>query len=315
MKVRKWAFIILSAIVIAITVVLMLNSLLILTRGETVLPLANGTSVTAQVGIGGGGGILPSSVGIFGFVLLILAMGLRMIGVVLALVTVIAVFQTLGSGYTLIAYAFALGLAVSALSRGVRPLIRVPTSVAMLMAVVGAIIVALSDMSLFANAVLFISILLAELLAAFFNAMGVVGALVVVGWVLAAGWVARAAAGARGVAGTALSVAAAILGIQVGVILLEFLLSAAINEIGVAVLLVAGIVAIIDMFQALERGRIEALIWTAPLALLASALYDIQLAPIIAGMAGVAAVLGAFTLSDRWVNTAVVLALSALVLI
>jgi hypothetical protein len=312
-SIRKWAYVALAGVVAAVAVVLAVNAVHAYLYNTAALagsrphtPLALQTNQT--------GATFEQSLAVAGFAILVIALGLKMLPIVIALVTVIAVFQLLGGqGYQYIAYAFALGLALSSISRGVRPMIRMPTSVAMLLAVLGAVLVAFGDLSLFAAAVVYVADVVAALLAQYLVTMGAAGALAVVGYLIAVTYISRAVASAKGLAGAALSIAASLLGISVAAYLLQQLVAVAlVGGIGVAVLLVASLVAIIDLFQALEKGRPEALIWAAPLAVLADAVWGISLAPIIAGIAGIAAVVAAFTLSDRYANMALILAISAL---
>jgi hypothetical protein len=309
-NIRKWTYVALAAVVFALAAFLAANALHAYLYGKPILgsiarpPPAAAPTLQTQ---GGGLDVLA----VAGFVLVVIALGWRMLGVTLALVAVIATYQLLGGDYTYIAYAMAIGLALASVNA--RPLIRMPKSFAMLMAVIGAILLAFGDTTLIGAGILYAGYIIAMLLLQGIANMGNAGVLAVVGWIIAMTWVGRAVASARGLAGVALSFAAGFLGLLVGLYLLQELLAAALTEVGIVVFIVASIVAIIDLFQALERGRPEALVWAGPLAMLGY-VWGIDLSPILGGIAGISAIVAAFTLSDRYANTAIILALAALVL-
>jgi hypothetical protein len=311
-NIRKWTYVALAAAVFAVAAFLAVNALYAYLYGRPVVgSLVKPPPAAAPALQAGGGAALDQALAIAGFVMLVIALGWRLLGVTLALIAVIATYQLLGGDYTYIAYAMAIGLALASVNA--RPLIRMPRSFAMLMAVIGAVLVAFGDVTLIGAGILYAGYIIALLLLQGIAAMGDAGILAVVGWIIAMTWIGRAVASARGVAGVALSFGAGFLGLLVGLYLLQFLLQAALIGVGVVVLIIASIVAIIDLFQALERGRPEALVWAGPLAILAS-IWGINLAPVLGGIAGISAIIAAFTLSDRYANTAIILALAALVL-
>jgi hypothetical protein len=311
-SIRRWAYVALAAVVFAVAAFLAANAIHAYLYGRPILgSIARPPPAAAPALQAGGGAALDQALAIAGFVMLVIALGWRLLGVTLALIAVIATYQLLGGDYLYIAYAMAIGLALASVNA--RPLIRMPRSFAMLMAVIGAVLVAFGDVTLIGAGILYAGYIIALLLLYGIASMGDAGILAVVGWIIAMTWIGRAVASARGVAGVALSFAAGFLGLLVGLYLLIFLIQAAFIGVGIVVFIIASIVAIIDLFQALERGRPEALVWAAPLAILAS-VWGINLAPIIGGIAGIAAIIAAFTLSDRYANTAIILALAALVL-
>jgi hypothetical protein len=310
-SVRKWIYVALAAAVFAVAAFLAVNALHAYLYGRPVVGSLVKPPPAAAPALQTQGAAFDQALAIAGLVMLVIALGWRLLGVTLALIAVIATYQLLGGDYTYIAYAMAIGLALASVNA--RPLIRMPRSFAMLMAVIGAVLVAFGDVTLIGAGILYAGYIIALLLLQGIAAMGDAGILAVVGWIIAMTWVGRAVASARGVAGVALSFAAGFLGLLVGLYLLMFLIQAALIGVGIVVFIIASIVAIIDLFQALERGRPEALVWAAPLAILAS-VWGINLAPIIGGIAGISAIIAAFTLSDRYANTAIILALAALVL-
>jgi hypothetical protein len=311
-SIRRWAYVALAAVVLAVAAFLAANAIHAYLYGRPVAgSIARPLPAAAPALQTQGGDVGLDILAVTGFVLVIIALGWRLLGVTLALVAVIATYQLLGGDYTYIAYAMAVGLALASVNA--RPLIRMPRSFAMLMAVIGAILLAFGDTTLIGAAILYAGYIIALLLLQGIANMGGAGVLAVVGWIIAMTWVGRAVASARGLAGVALSFAAGFLGLLVGLYLLQELLAAALTEVGIVVFIVASIVAIIDLFQALERGRPEALVWAGPLAILGY-IWGIDLAPIIGGIAGISAIVAAFTLSDRYANTAIILALAALVL-
>jgi hypothetical protein len=310
-SIRRWAYVALAAVVFAVAAFLAANAIHAYLYGRPIAGSIARPLPSAAPALQAESAAFDQALAIAGFVMLVIALGWRLLGVTLALIAVIATYQLLGGDYTYIAYAMAIGLALASVNA--RPLIRMPRSFAMLMAVIGAVLVAFGDVTLIGAGILYAGYIIALLLLQGIAAMGDAGILAVVGWIIAMTWIGRAVASARGVAGVALSFAAGFLGLLVGLYLLQFLLQAALIGVGVVALIIASIVAIIDLFQALERGRPEALVWAGPLAILAS-IWGINLAPILGGVAGISAIVAAFTLSDRYANTAIILALAALVL-
>jgi len=252
-----------------------------------------------------------AALGFAGLALLVAAMGTRFLGPIFAVVTAIAVLQLAGiPGSDVIRVMLAVGLGLAAVNA--RPLIRVPRALAILIAVAGGLMVAAGDMSWLAAALMlagyYAALGLFNLIA---TALGSDFATAMLALIAAVGFLGRAAARARGPAGVALSFAVGYFALVAGYLVLEVFASLAVGALAYLALLVAAVVAVIDIFAALERGDVTALVWAGPLAVLAR-VAGFAVGPAIAAMAAIAALVAAFTLREGYANMAVVLAMAAL---
>jgi hypothetical protein len=272
------------------------------------VPRPPGTALQAA-----GGGILPFAAGAAALAVLVLTLGYRMLGVVLAVVTAVAVLQASGGLAQYVGIALALGLGLAAVNA--RPAIAMPRSVAILAAAVAGAVVAASDMTPFAAAMLYAAQLVAALIVQALQAAlsAEVALLAPIVLIVATSYIARAAARAPGIAGTVLSAASAYLGVVVGAQALYAFLQAAAAAYAYVAIFAAGVVALVDMLAMVERMRPEALVWAGALAIMVRATLGISLAPVLASLAGLAAIVAAFTLDPRHANTAMFLAIASLV--
>jgi len=248
--------------------------------------------------------------GLVGLALLVAAMGTRFLGPIFAVCAAMAVLQAARiPGTDVIRVAFALGLGLAAINA--RPLIRVPRSVAVLVAVAGGLMVAFADMTWLAAALLLAGQYVAAALFSLVSGISADLATAMLALIAAVGFLGRAVARARGPAGVALSFAVGYFALAAGLYVLEVFYSYAVGALAYLALLVAAVVALIDLFAALERGDVASLVWAGPLAVLAKAV-GFAVGPAIAAMAAIAALVSAFTLRESYANIAVILAFAAL---
>ena len=248
--------------------------------------------------------------GLAGLALLVAAMGPRFLGPIFAVVTAIAVLQAAGiAGTDVIRAIFATGLGLAAINA--RPIVRMPRAVAILVAVAGGLMVAFSDMTWLAAALLLAGRYVADALFGVVTGISADLATAMLALIAAVGFLGRAAARARGPAGVALSFAVGYFALAAGLYVLDVFYAYAAGAMAYLALLVAAVAALIDLFAALERGDIASLVWAGPLAVLAKAI-GFAVGPAIAAIAAIAAIIAAFTLRDVYANTAVMLAFAAL---
>ncbi|PMP94612.1 MAG: hypothetical protein C0167_03840, partial [Nitrososphaera sp.] len=189
-SVRKWTYVALAAVVFALAAFLAANAIHAYLYGRPILgSLVKPPPSAAPALQAGGGAALDQALAIAGFVMLVIALGWRLLGVTLALIAVIATYQLLGGDYLYIAYAMAIGLALASVNAN--PLIRMPRSFAMLMAVIGAVLVAFGDVTLIGAGILYAGYIIALLLLYGIASMGDAGILAVVGWIIAMTWIGR----------------------------------------------------------------------------------------------------------------------------
>lgn len=315
-KLKAALFILALAVALYLVYYIVLNSASLIYRGQVVEVQPKPAPGQAQVAA------LPFAVGAAALVILILTMGIGFLGVVLAVALVIAVFQQLGiAGGEYVGAAFALGTALASY-RHVKPLFGAPRSVSMLLASLAALAAAFSDLGPIVDGVVLVSQAIAQ---AFVQivAPAVGGAqnlfIAAVVLLLVVRYVVLAVGSARDpLTVTIITLAAALLTIQVSTAVIQMTIAVftqTYGTLGYAVLMLAAIVALADLFTAVEKASVDTLVWVAPLGVLAQAVFGIQVAPLIAALAGVAAVGAAFTTSPRLLSTALILALAASVLV
>jgi hypothetical protein len=266
----------------------------------------------APASLQAGAAVTPeAALGFAGLALLVAAMGTRLLGPVIAVVTAIAVLQAAGvPGSDAIRVAFAVGMGLAAVNAS--PLVRMPRALAVLAAVAGGLMVALGDVSWLAAALMAAGYHAAmALFQLVYTALGADFATATLALIAAVGFLGRAAARARGPAGVALSIAVGYFALVTGYLVLQVFTALAVGALAYLALLVAAVIAVIDIFAALERGDVAALVWAGPLAILAR-IAGFAVGPAIAALAAVSALVAAFTLREDFANTAVLLAMASL---
>jgi len=262
--------------------------------------------------IPGGGSTLPFAVGLIALAVLAMVMGLNLISVVLAVVISIAVIQQAGwsFGNNVLPLALAAGLGLSSVRA--KPMVEMPRALAMLLAFAAAVGVAMSDMTPLVKAFQGAGNYFAQAVVAMIQqAAGQQNSyLAVVVMVLGLTYLAKAVVRARGLAGLALSFIVAFAANIIGAQLLQLLQRQVTGGVADIVVTLASVIALVDIFTALERGRIDSIVWVGALSILVSASFQVNLAPVVALFSALSAFIAAFTLREEYANIAIVLALA-----
>ncbi len=261
--------------------------------------------------IPGEGSTLPFAVGLIALAVLAMVMGLGLISVVLAVVVSIAVIQQAGWSFgDVLPLALAAGLGLSSVRA--KPMIQMPRALAMLLAFAAAVGVAMSDMTPLVGAFQQAGNYFAQVIVTMIQqAAGQQNAyLAAVVMVLGLTYLARGVARARGLAGLVLSFIVAYTANVIGAQLLQLLQQQVTAGVAGIVVTLASVIALVDIFTALERGRIDSIVWVGALSILVSASFQIDLAPVVALFSALSAFIAAFTLREEYANIAIVLALA-----
>lgn len=300
----------LLAFAAALTLYGLYNGVLTLTLGNASakLPAPRPPAVAGQ--IPGGGSTLPFAVGLIALAVLAMVMGLNLISVVLAVVISIAVIQQAGFGGDVLPLALAAGLGLSSVRA--KPMVRMPRALAMLLAFAAAVGVAMSDMTPLVSAFQQAGSYFAQAIVSMIRqAAGQQNAyLAAVVMVLGLTYLARGVARARGLAGLALSFIVAFAANVIGAQLLQLLQQQVTAGVASIVITLASVIALVDIFTALEKGKIDSIVWVGALSILVSASFQIDLAPVVALFSALSAFIAAFTLREEYANIAIVLALA-----
>jgi hypothetical protein len=301
----------LLAFAAALTLYGLYNGVLTLTLGNASakLPAPRPPAVAGQ--IPGGGSSLPFAVGLIALAVLAMVMGLNLISVVLAVVISIAVIQQAGFGGDVLPLALAAGLGLSSVRA--KPMVRMPRALAMLLAFAAAVGVAMSDMTPLVSAFqqagsYFAQAIVSMIRQAAGQQQNAYLAAVVM--VLGLTYLARGVARARGLAGLALSFIVAFAANVIGAQLLQLLQQQVTAGVASIVITLASVIALVDIFTALEKGKIDSIVWVGALSILVSASFQIDLAPVVALFSALSAFIAAFTLREEYANIAIVLALA-----
>jgi len=302
----------LLAFAAALTLYGLYSGVLTLTLGNTSAKLPPPRPPAAAGQIPGGGSTLPFAVGLIALAVLAMVMGLGLISVVLAVVISIAVIQQAGwsFGGDVLPLALAAGLGLSSVRA--KPMIQMPRALAMLLAFAAAAGVAMSDMTPLVTAFQQAGNYFAQAIVTMIQqAAGQQNAyLAAVVMVLGLTYLARGVARARGLAGLVLSFIVAFAANVIGGQLLQLLQQQVTAGVAGIVVTLASVIALVDIFTALERGRIDSIVWVGALSILVSASFQINLAPVVALFSALSAFIAAFTLREEYANIAIVLALA-----
>jgi len=302
----------LLAFAAALTLYGLYSGVLALTIGDRAAKLPPPRPPAAAGQVPGGGGTLPFAVGLIALAVLAMVMGLGLISVVLAVVISIAVIQLAGWGFgDVLPLALAAGLGLSSVRA--RPMVQMPRALAMLLAFAAAVGVSMSDMRPLVAAFWLAGGYFAQAVVAMIQqaAGGQNAYLAAVVMVLGLTYLARGVARARGLAGLVLSFVVAFAANVIGAQILLLLLQLATAGIAGIVVTLASVIALVDIFTALERGRIDSIVWVGALSIFVAASFQINLAPVVALFSALSAFIAAFTLRESYANVAIVLALAS----
>ncbi|MFP3252188.1 MAG: hypothetical protein RXO32_10740 [Thermoproteus sp.] len=306
---RRMLAAVLLAFAAALTLYGLYSGVLTLTLGNTSAKLPPPRPPAAAGQVPGGGGTLSFAVGLIALAVLAMVMGLGLISVVLAVVISIAVIQQAGWSFgDVLPLALAAGLGLSSIRA--RPMVQMPRALAMLLAFVAAVGVSMSDMTPLVTAFQQAGTYFAQAIVSMIQQAAQNTYLVAVVMVLGLTYLARGVARARGLAGLALSFIVAFAANVIGAQLLQLLQQQVTMGVASIVITLASVIALVDIFTALERGRIDSIVWVGALSILASASFQINLAPVVALFSALSAFIAAFTLREEYANIAIVLALA-----
>jgi len=252
-----------------------------------------------------------------GLVLYGYAMGIERVGGVIAAAATIASFALIGVDPTLLSLVAFITFALTSIRA--RPIFH-SKAIGILLALIGAALIAIGDMSFLGLVALYSGLYIAEIYAYIINiVMGVAdptgGVFILIALMIAASFLARYVSMIRDpVIASIVAFGAAYLAIYVAAVALInlYLATYQLFEIVPIVALVVGAAAVVDMFSILERPRPEAIVWLGPLGIISSATLGLNLAPLLAALGLIVATVAIMSERSSLYVTAIFLAFSAL---
>jgi len=261
-----------------------------------------------------------AAISIAGLAVYAFAMGVeRLGGVIAAAATIAALELALGSSVDPTLMAMAAFLAFSLGAVRARPLFE-SKAVGILIALVGAAMIAAGDLRVVGEVALYTGLYIASIYAQILQSVAGMGdptggIFVVIAMMIAASFLARyisaigdpliASIAAFGVAYLAVYVAAVALFVLISAVGFSF-------EVAPIIVLIVGAAAVVDMFNIFQRPRPEAVVWLGPLAVVAQATIGVSLAPLISAIGLLAAITAILSGRTSMYVTAIFLAFSAL---
>jgi len=259
-----------------------------------------------------------AAISIAGLAVYAYAMGVgRLGGVIAAAVTLAAIQLTLAVDPTVLTLAAFFAFSLGAIRA--KPLFG-SKAVGILVALVGAAMIATGDMRVIGQVALYTAQYIASIYIQILQSIAGIGdptggVLILIAMMIAASFTARqitaigdpliASITAFGVAYLAVYVAAVALFNLISAVGLSF-------QIAPIIVLIVGAAAVVDMFNILQKPRPEAVVWLGPLAVIAKATIGINLGPLISALGLLTAVTAILSGRTSMYVTAIFLAVSAL---
>ena len=262
--------------------------------------------------ITGGAALAIAGIAVYAF-----AMGVRQIGAVIAAATTIAAFSLMEFDPTVLSAAAFIAFALGALRA--QPVFGSRT-VGILLAIIGAALIAVGDMRPIGELALATGAIIADLYAQVIQgALGVTdptgGVFVLIALMTAAAFMARfiTAIGDPLIA-SIVAFGVAYLAVYISALALVELYAAALGGLTLIPILalVVGAVAVVDMFTILQRPRPESIVWLGPLGVIAKISLGLNLAPLVGALGLIAAVTAVLSGRTSMYVTAIFLAMSTL---
>jgi len=245
------------------------------------------------------------------------AMGIERVGGVIAAAATIAAFALIGIDPTLLSIVAFIAFAVAGIKA--RPIFH-SKAIGILLALIGAALIAIGDMAFLGMVALYSGLYIAEIYAYIINmVLGIAdptgGVFILIALMLAASFLARYVTEIRDpVIASIVAFGAAYLAVYVAAVALINLYLASFQLLTLVpiIALVIGAVAVVDMFHILERPRPETIIWLGPLGILSTATLGLNLAPLLAALGLIVATVAILAERTSLYVTAIFLAFSAL---